>query len=161
MKHLDYENLLLRYHQKYKKNLFVLIILLVLFVALFALGILLSTYENRVTVMVIFSIALALLSTFIIGFLVFGVLEYRNQEKQLNYILGGYLTIVEGKIIKIKDIFTSISGRKGIEIVVGDEEGEINVLFDPYFGDIPFKEEEEVQLQISESFVVDYEVKNG
>ena len=161
MKHLDYENLLLRYHQKYKKNLFVLIILLVLFVALFVLGILLSTYENRVTVMVIFSIALALLSTFIIGFLVFGVLEYRNQEKQLNYILGGYLTIVEGKIIKIKDIFTSISGRKGIEIVVGDEEVEINVLFDPYFGDIPFKEEEEVQLQISESFVVDYEVKNG
>lgn len=161
MKHLDYENLLLRYHQKYKKNLIVLIILLVLFVVLFALGILLSTYENRVTMMVIFSIALALLSTFIIGFLVFGVLEYRNQEKQLNYILGGYLTIVEGKVIKIKDIFTSISGRKGIEIVVGDEEGEINVLFDPYFGDIPFKEGEEVQLQISESFVVDYEVKNG
>ena len=161
MKHLDYEGLLNKYHKKFKVFLIFLIVFLCTYVGLFALGILISTFENKKLVMIIFSIVLALLSCFIVAFLVFGVLDYRKKEKQLNFILSNYLIIVEGTIKEIKDLFTSISGRKGIQILVSDGDEQIIVFYDPIFGEHPFLQGQNVHLEISGSFIVNYEVQNG
>ena len=161
MKHLDYEGLLNKYHKKIKVNLTILIIILCAYVGLFVLGILISTFENKKLIMIIFSIVLGLLSCFMVGFLIFGVIDYRKKEKQLIFILSGYLTIVEGTIGEIKGQLTSISGRKGIEILIVDGDEQTIVYYDSTFGQNPFSEGQKVHLEISGSFIVNYEVQNG
>lgn len=161
MKHFDFETLLNNYHRRFKNNLILTIISSILFVAVFVIGIFVANYENKMAIMIIFSVILGLFSFLIITFLVLGVFENHKNIKQLNYILGGYLTVVTGKITQIKGIFTSISGRKGIEIIVTDNKEEISVYLDLTFDEIPFKIGDEVSLKVSESFIIDYEVKNA
>ena len=54
-----------------------------------------------------------------------------------------------------------MSGRKGIEIIIQDNYEEICVYFDPIFNELPFKINDEVSLKICNSFIIEYEVKNG
>ena len=161
MKRFDYENALANYQRKYKKSIVYLALFSFLFSVSFALGFIFSTYESKVLMMVIFSIALVVITFVIVTILLFGVLENRKNIKSLSYILNGYLLIVEGKVKEIKGTFTTISGRKGIEIIIQDQYEEISVYFDPIFNELPLKVDDEVSLKICNSFIIEYEVKNG
>ena len=161
MKRFDYEKALEDYKRKYKKNIVYLALFSFLFVVTFVLGIVFSTFENKIMMMVIFSIALVIITFFIVTILLFGVLENRKNIKALLYILNGYLLIVDGKVKEVKDLFTTISGRKGIEVVIQDKYEEISVYFDPIFNELPFKVDDEVSLKVCNSFIIEYEVKNG
>ena len=71
------------------------------------------------------------------------------------------MNIVEGKIVAVNDEFTTISGRKAIELVLEDRNQQMSAYFDPTLGDNPFSINEVVSLKTSESFIVEYEVKNA
>lgn len=161
MKRFNYEEIFEKNHRKYRKNLIILISLLVLFSICFALGLIFANYQNKVLMMVIFSVLLAVITFFIVTVLIYGVIETKKNEKQLIYISNGYLLEIKGTIKSIKGIVTTISGRQGIELIVADGDEEINVFYDPIFGDLPFKENEDVLLKTANSFVVEYEVQNA
>lgn len=158
MKRFDYETMLENHNKKAKKYLLLAIILLALFVALFLTGILISNYSNRTLIMVIFSIALSIVSIAIAIILIFGFFASQKQKKQIYYILGGYLNRVEGEVISINGPITSVNGRQGIEIVLTDNDRQKSVLYDPCFGPIPFHQGERLAVKTSESFIVQYEV---
>ena len=157
MKRFDYENLLEQYQRKGRKSLIIFVILLVCLVATFLTGVLVSNYQNRILIMVIFSIVLAVLSVISVIIFIFGFLNFQKKKKQIFYILGGYLLDVEGKIISLGNTFTTVFGRQGVEIVLQNE-NKICVLYDPSFGDVPFKEGDHLKAKISESFIIQYEV---
>ena len=161
MKRFEYETIIDNYHKRYKTSFIFLIISLVILITLFVTGILLANYENKKMIMIIFSISLFVISIISLTILLFGVLENKKNEKQLLYILGGYMNIVEGKIVAINDEFTTISGRKAIELVLEDRNQQMSVYFDPTLGDNPFSINEVVSFKTSESFIVEYEVKNA
>ena len=161
MKRFDYEKVVDNYQRKYKKNIVYLALFSFLFVITFAVGVIFSTFENKTIMMVIFSILLVIITFFIVTILLFGVLENRKNIKSLLYILDGYLVIVDGRVKEIKNLFTTMSGRKGIEIIIQDNYEEICVYFDPIFNELPLKINDEVSLKICNSFIIEYEVKNG
>ena len=85
--------------------------------------------------MIIFSIILGVLILCISVTLVGFTLRYRKDIKQIYYILGGYLTKITGVIVDNKGIVTSISGRKGIELIVKHDEDAVTVYLDLIFKD--------------------------
>ena len=161
MKRFEYESIIDNYHKRYKKSLIFLIVSIFIMVSLFTIGVIIANYENKRMIMIIFSIALLVISFIFVTILLFGVIENKKNETQLLYILGGYMNIVEGKIVEINDGFTTISGRKAIELVLEDDKQQISVYFDPTLGDNPFLVNDMVTLKTSESFIVEYEVKNA
>ena len=161
MKRFDYESILKKYDQKYKLSIALLICLFVLLVAIFVTGILVAQYDYKIDIMIGFSIPLGILAMVISGFFIFGFLENRRKRKQIYFILGGYLSSVNGTIQEIKQSITTVSGRKGIEMIIKEEDKTSAVYYDEVFGDNPFKVGDSVSLQISESFIIEYEVNNG
>lgn len=160
MNRCDYESVLAKAKKRLNVSWVLFGLLAAVFVAGFALGVIFATYEKRALFMGIFSPILGVLSIVLVGLLVFGILENRKIEKQIVSILGGYLTVVEGTVESVGNPITSLNGRKGIELLVEEKKGypPIAVYFDPTFGEVPFKEKERVQLKVSESFIVQYEV---
>lgn len=161
MKRFNYEQFLNIYKKKAKISLILFISLCLIIVGLFVLGILIANYYNKTLIMIIFSLILALLTLPAISILIFGVNKYNNERKQIYYILGSYLSFYEGKIIAINSIITTLCGRKGIEIILETKNGTNAIYYDPIFGDIPFKINDYIRIKCSESFIIQYEVKNG
>ena len=120
-----------------------------------------AQYDYKTDIMIYFSIPLGILAMVISGFFIFGFLENRRKRKQIYFILGGYLSSVNGTIQEIKQSITTISGRKGIEMIIKEEDKTSAVYYDEVFGNNPFKVGDSVSLQISESFIIEYEVNNG
>ena len=161
MKRCNFEALLEQYERRLKRNLIFLVLFCVLFVALFVTGVLISNYENKVWIMIIFSLLIAVLTFFITMTSIFGIYEYRQKKKQLYAILGSYLVEVNGIVKEIGDTFTSTNGRRGQEITIKQEERDSVVYYDLECGEIPFHIDDHVHLKTSESFIVEYEVDNG
>ena len=161
MKRFDYESILKKHDKKYKLSIALLICLSILLVAVFVTGILIAQYDYKIDIMIYFSIPLGILAMVISGFFIFGFLENRRKRKQIFFILGGYLSPVSGTVQEIKQSITTVSGRKGIEMIIKEEDKTTAVYYDDVFGDNPFKAGDNVSLQISESFIIEYEVNNG
>lgn len=160
MKRFNYEQHLNENQKKYKISLILFFSLLALIGGCFVTGILISTYHNQNIIMIIFSIVLAILTIPTISILLFGVIKYKNERNQIFYILGSYLYYHEGKIIQINRNITTLSGRKGIEIVLETKNGQLIIYYDPIFGDIPFSLNTTLKTKCSESFIVQYEVED-
>lgn len=161
MKRFDYETLMEKYNHGYKSSLIWFITLLIVFVLTFVLGIVFATYENRTLMMIVFSIALTVISFATLSVLILGVIENKKNQKQLYYILGSYMSGVNGEIIDIKDQITTISGRSGIEIIIKNDDNVSNIFYDPSFGEVPFKIGDHLNAKIGELFIIEYEVDNA
>lgn len=161
MKQFDYEKIILIYKKKQKMFLVLFIVSLILIALIFALGLLISNYQNQTIIMVIFSILLSLLSIPSISLFIFGYLKYKKELKQIYFILGGYLTTLSGEVIAFKNEITTITGRKGKEIVFKNKnEEQIILYFDLIFNEIPFKIGDKLIIKSSESFIIRYGVDN-
>ena len=161
MKRFSYESLIDNHNKRYTKSLIIFIVSLSIFAGLFITGVLLATYENKTIMMIIFSISLTIMAILIVSVLMFGMIENRKNAKRLLYLLGGYLNLIEGKIVQINESFTTISGRVATEIVLDDGKQQISVYYDPALGENPFHLNDVVSLKTSESFIVEYEVNNA
>ena len=160
MKRFNYEQHLENISKKYRTSIVVLVLNIVLFVGSFIIGLLISTYENKAMIMTIFSVILAILIIGI-GVNLFGFfLIYKKDIRQIYYILGGYLTNVSGVLSENKGVITTITGRKVIELILKNEDEEVSIYFDPIFGENPFVVGETLNVKLSESFIIQYEVKH-
>lgn len=161
MKRFDYDSLMEQYMKKYRTSLIVFISLVIVFTLSFVLGVIFSTYENRIILMIVMSIWLAILICFIVWIIIFGLAENKKCQNQLFYILGGYMSLAEGEVVEIKNEITTISGRRGIEVVIKNKDDQLHVFYDSAFGDIPFKVNDYLTIKLSELFIIEYEVKNA
>ena len=158
MKHFSYEIILEKLLKKYRNSIFVFLISIAILITIFVLGLCLVTYENQKIIIPIFAaivLVLTILSTYILVVFTF---PYRRDIKQMYSILGGYLNIYSGEIQDIKNIFTTVIGRKGLEIVLKCDDKMISVVYDPIFGENPFKVGQNVTFKTSELFIIYYEV---
>lgn len=161
MKRFNFEELFNTYHRKYKIYLWIFIASLLVLIATFLIGLFSSTYENKNTIMIVFSIILSFIVIANLIIFIFGVNHFYINKKQLHYILGSYMDKVSGQISEIKQVITSISGRKGLEIILINGDKKMSILYDVAFGECPFKIGDHLNCKISESFIIQYEVVNG
>lgn len=160
MKRFDYEKILENNLRAYRRSIVFLVASSFVYVACFILAIFLSNYENRTLMMVVFSIILSLIGIEIVGIIIYGLLENRRKIKQINLIFSSYLEPLEGEIVEIKGLINSSIGRRGHEIIIKNDSLR-SVLYDPSFGENPFRVGDKVKVEISESFIVKYEVENA
>ena len=160
MKRFDYEKVLESNLRAYRRSVVFLVASSFVYVACFILAIFLSNYENRTLRMVVFSIILSLIGFEMVEIIIYGLLENRRKIKQINLIFSSYLEPLEGEIVEIKGLINSSIGRRGHEIIIKNDSLR-SVLYDPSFGENPFRVGDEVKVEISESCIVKYEVENA
>ena len=160
MKHFSYEIILEKLLKKYRNSIFVFLISLAVLILIFILGLCLVTYENQKTIIPIFAVIVLLFTILSTYILVAFTFPYKRDIKQMYSILGGYLHIYSGEIQDIKNIFTTVIGRKGLEIILKCDDKLISVVYDPIFGENPFKIGQNVTFKTSELFIIYYEVIN-
>ena len=161
MKRFDFESYIEKLEKKIKTALILLAVYIVLFALIFMFGLFLSNFQNRFIIMFIFSLILSIFAIFITIHFIFSYLKNKKDERQLAYILGGYLSSINGVYIENKGEVTTVTGRKVMELVIKDNDDIHNVYLDLIFKDVPFKIGDNLNLKTSENVIIMYEVNNG
>ncbi len=157
MKHFDYQIILDSKKKNHKKASIAFYVSLAVYVLLFIGGIILSTYENKKVIMIIFSFLLSIVAVILIVLLVFGMIKNKKDSSIIIDILNSYLFDVEGKITSISQKTITIKNRKVNEITINDDNTKFVGYLDNEFNECPFVVGQQVKLRTASSFIVYYE----
>ncbi|MCQ2742540.1 MAG: hypothetical protein MJ239_04500 [Bacilli bacterium] len=157
MKRFDYGKLASKKAKEIKRNSFLFGGFTLAYAAVLAIGIILSTYQNKTLFMVIFSVVLSVLSIFVIYFLFFGIIFAKKDLKRIQQILDGYLIETKGVVEKILPPITLSNGRIVNEILLKSESGESTCYFDKEFGEVSLTVGCAYVVRCSEGIVIEAE----
>ena len=147
---------------KRKKNLFLILIFssCLFLIADIVVFLLLATYEN-INKAYFINLPVFLIISLLFTYFLVNEIHFVKELKFLKHLFTQYINEIEGEVIDISDEEMASKGRKTISITVMDEEGKVVVYYESNFGEPPFKVNDKVVIQVVDSFILEYEVKEN
>lgn len=149
-------NLFLKYKKIFISLFFVFAGLLLADAVVF---IILVTYENFKSAYFI-NLPICIIISLCFAFSIACISFFKKEIKFLENLFTQYLNLISGKVISISNQEITIKGRKILEVRILDDKEEIAVYYETSFGEIPFKENNNVSLKISDNFILEYKVES-